>query len=126
MLLAVLEGVAFALRDCIEIAKNQGIRIHRSTICGGGAKSKLWQQIIADVLNVELSTVAVEEGPGYGAAMLAAVACGEYADIGECVKHTVRQMDKMKPEPETAARYDMQYRKYRQIYPALRGFFSLD
>ncbi len=126
MLLAVLEGVGFALRDCIEIARKQGIAITKSTVCGGGARSKLWRQIIADILNVELVTVAVEEGPGYGAAMLAAVACGEYADIRECVEKAVQQMETTKPDPETTARYDIQYRKYRQIYPALKSFYKCD
>ncbi|MCM1284270.1 MAG: xylulokinase [Roseburia sp.] len=125
MLLAVLEGVGFALRDCIEIARRQGIVITKSTICGGGAKSRLWRQITADILNVELTTVAVEEGPAYGAAILAAVACGEYADIGTCVEQTVRQTETIKPNLKAAADYDAQYRKYKQIYPALEPVFKI-
>lgn len=124
LLLAVLEGVGFALRDCIEIARGQGIQIDRSTICGGGAKSKLWLQIIANILNVELLIVKTEEGPGYGGAMLAAVACGEYRDIGECVEKTIQIVDRIKPNAEIVARYDKQYEKYRKLYPALKSVYK--
>ena len=73
MTLAVLEGVAFGLRDSLEVARSLGIRIDSSRICGGGAKSPLWRQIIAAVMNVKLEIIESEEGPGYGAAILAAV-----------------------------------------------------
>lgn len=75
---AVLEGVAFALRDSLEVAKSLGIKIDSSKICGGGAKSPLWKKMIASVLNLKLEIVENEEGPGFGAAILAAVGCGEY------------------------------------------------
>lgn len=123
MLLAVLEGVGFALRDCIEIAREQGIRIEKSTICGGGAKSKLWLQIIANILNVELSIVETEEGPGYGAAMLAAVACGEYKTIQGCVEQVVHRVETIQPDDDIVFRYDVQYERYRKLYPALKPIF---
>ena len=78
MTLAVLEGVAFAMRDSLEVAKSLGIDIKRTTICGGGAKSLLWRKIMANVLNLEVDIIESEEGPGYGGAILAAVGCGEY------------------------------------------------
>ena len=78
---AVLEGVAFAIRDCVEIARAQGITVTHSTLCGGGAKSPLWRQIMANVLDLTLQLPQTEQGPGYGGAMLAAVACGEYATV---------------------------------------------
>ena len=74
---AVLEGVAFAMRDCYEIAKDLGINITETKICGGGAKSPLWRKIMANVLNINVNIIESEEGPGLGGAMLAAVACGE-------------------------------------------------
>ena len=77
MTLAVLEGVAFAMRDSLEVAKSLGIDIKRTTICGGGAKSLLWRKIMANVLNLEVDIIESEEGPGYGGAILAAVGCGE-------------------------------------------------
>ena len=80
---AVLEGVAFAMRDCYEIAKDLGINITETKICGGGAKSPLWRKIMANVLNINVNIIESEEGPGLGGAMLAAVACGEYASVQE-------------------------------------------
>ena len=72
----MLEGVAFAIRDCVEIARAQGVKIKASTLCGGGAKSPLWREILANVLGIPLTLPQTEQGPGYGGAMLAAVACG--------------------------------------------------
>ncbi len=80
MLLAVLEGVAFAIRDNFEIAKEQGINITCSSLCGG-AKSELWQKILCNILNVNITLLQTEQGPGYGAAMLAMVGCGEFSDV---------------------------------------------
>lgn len=78
---AVLEGVAFALRDSLEVAKSLGIKIERTKICGGGAKSPLWRKIIANVMNLKVDMIESEEGPALGGAMLAAVACGEYENV---------------------------------------------
>lgn len=124
LLQAVLEGVGFALRDCMEIAGKQGIVIQGSTVCGGGAKSKLWLKIIANILNMELSLVKTEEGPGYGGAMLAAVACGEYESVAECVAKVIETVETVKPDEEIAARYEAQYRKFQKLYPALKNVFQ--
>ena len=75
MTLAVLEGVAFALKDCLEAAAESGTRVTKTKICGGGAKSPLWRKIIANVCNVTVETPAVEQGPAYGAAMLKGRGC---------------------------------------------------
>lgn len=120
---AVLEGVAFGMRDSLEVARSLGIDIPRSKLCGGGAKSPLWRAIFADVLNLELDTVETEEGPGYGGAILAAVACGEYPSVEAAADALVRVTATQRPDPVTAARYEAQYRKYRRIYPALRAVF---
>lgn len=120
---AVLEGVAFGMRDSLEVARSLGIDIPRSKLCGGGAKSPLWRAIFADVLNLELDTVETEEGPGYGGAILAAVACGEYPSVEAAADALVRVTATQRPDPGAAARYEAQYRKYRRIYPALRAVF---
>ncbi|MCI2056461.1 MAG: xylulokinase [Oscillibacter sp.] len=120
---AVLEGVAFGMRDSLEVARSLGIDITRSKICGGGAKSPLWRQIFANVLNLDIDTVETEEGPGYGGAILAAVACGEYPDVETAADALVRVTDTVHPDPEIAARYEAQYRKFRQIYPAVKALF---
>ncbi len=121
---AVLEGVAFALRDSLEVAKSLGIRLERTKICGGGAKSPLWKKIIANVMNLKVDAIASEEGPGLGAAMLAAVACGGYSSVEEAASKIVKVVDTVEPDPELAARYEKQYQKFRKIYPACRELFK--
>lgn len=120
---AVLEGVAFALRDSLEVARGLGIDIRRTKICGGGAKSPLWKRIIASVLDLNVDVVAVEEGPAMGAAMLAAVGCGEYASVEEAAEKIVRVVDTIEPEPELVEKYEKKYQKFRMLYPAVKGIF---
>ncbi len=122
---AVLEGVAFALRDSFEVAKALGIRIERTKICGGGAKSPLWRQMIADIFNIKVDIPESEEGPAMGGAMLAAVACGEYANVEEAASKIVKIVDTVEPIPENAKRYEKQYQKFRQIYPAVKELFDV-
>ncbi len=121
---AILEGVAFALRDSFEVAKSLGIVIDRSKICGGGAKSPLWRKIIANVLNIKLEVIESEEGPGYGAAMLAAVACGEFSSVEEAAKNLVKVVETIEPIPELAAKYEKRYQQFKQIYPACKELFN--
>ncbi len=120
---AVLEGVAFGLRDSLEVARSLGIEITRTKICGGGAKSPLWKRIIANVMNLKVDVIESEEGPGYGGAILAAVGCGEYADVEEATAKLVKVVDTIEPEPELAAKYEAQYRKFRKIYPTVKELF---
>ena len=120
MSLAVLEGVAFALRNCLELARSCGMAVRASSVCGGGARSALWQKIIANVLNVELSTLKTEQGPAYGAAMLAMVACGEYADVASAAAAIVSKRPSVAPEKGLAAAYNERYKKFRALYPALK------
>mgnify|MGYP002514037786 CR=1 FL=1 len=120
---AVLEGVAFAIRDSFEVAKNLGIDIKRSKICGGGAKSPLWKKMIANILNIEIDVIESEEGPGYGGAMLAAVACGEYASVEEAAEKLVKVIDTVKPDAEIAARYEERYRQFALVYPTVKELF---
>lgn len=121
---AVLEGVAFAIRDSFEVAKSLGVQIERTKICGGGAKSPLWRKIIANVLNIKVDIIAAEEGPGMGGAMLAAVACGEYASVEEAAGKIVKVVDTVNPDPAIAAKYEEKYRKFVKIYPTVKDLFS--
>lgn len=120
---AVLEGVAFGLRDSLEVARNLGIRIERTKICGGGAKSPLWKKIIANVMNVKVDVIESEEGPALGGAMLAAVGCGEYPDVETIAKKIVKVVDTVEPDPELVEKYEERYQKFRKIYPAVKGIF---
>jgi len=121
---AVLEGVAFALRDSFEVAKSLGIKIDRTKICGGGAKSPLWKKIIANVLNLKVDIIESEEGPAMGGAMLAAVACGEYADVEEAAAKIVKVVDTVEPTPELVEKYEARYQQFKEIYPACRELFD--
>jgi len=121
---AVLEGVAFAIRDSFEVAKSLGIPITSSKICGGGAKSALWKTILANILNIELQEVASEQGPGLGGAMLAMVACGLYPDVRSACNAIVQVKHTVKPDPAIATRYEARYQNFKQIYPACKTLFS--
>lgn len=121
---AVLEGVAFAIRDSFEVARSLGIQIKRTKICGGGAKSPLWKKIIANVLGIPVDIVRTEEGPGYGGAILAAVACKEYATVQEAAGKLVRVSDTVMPDEELTRKYDERYQKFRKIYPSVKKLFK--
>ncbi len=121
---AVLEGVAFALRDSFEVAKSLGIQIDRTKICGGGAKSPLWKTIIANVLNLKVDIIESEEGPAMGGAMLAAVACGEYAGVEDAAAKIVKVIDTVEPAPELVEKYEARYQQFKEIYPACRELFD--
>ncbi len=121
---AVLEGVAFALRDSFEVAKLLGIQIERTKICGGGAKSPLWKKMIANILNIKVDTLASEEGPALGGAMLAAVANGEYESVAQAAEAIVKVTDTVEPQAELAALYEKRYQTFREIYPKLKETFQ--
>ena len=120
---AVLEGVAFAIRDSFEVAKSLGLPVGRSKLCGGGAKSPLWRKIFANVLGIPLEMVRTEQGPGYGAAMLAMVGSGVFESVEAASDALVEVSSVTEPDPALTARYEAQYQKYRKIYPALRDVF---
>lgn len=121
---AVLEGVAFALRDSFEVAKSLGVDIKATKICGGGAKSPLWKKMVANILNVTVEVPKIEEGPSMGAAMLAAVACGAYKSVKEAAEAIVTVKETIEPDAELAAKYEARYKQFREIYPVLRPLFQ--
>lgn len=120
---AVLEGVAFGIRDSLEAARALGVDIHSSMICGGGAKSPLWKKMMANILNLRLTEPETEQGPGYGGAILAAVACGAFSSVAEAAEKLVKITAKIDPDPKLAALYDARYRTWHKLYPALKPIF---
>ena len=124
MVQAVLEGVAFAIRDSIEVAKSLGIKIPRSKICGGGAKSPLWKKIFANVLGIPLDMVKTEQGPGFGAVMLAMVGCGLYPDVQSAAGILVSTSSTVEPDEKLVKLYEKRYQEFRQIYPEMKSLFS--
>lgn len=122
---AVLEGVAFGLRDGMELVKGAGLGdIRQIRVSGGGAKSPLWRQILADVLDAELVTVNTTEGGAFGAAILAAVGFGNWPDVPTACAETIQVLDTTRPNPEAVKEYAAVYPLYRELYPALKGFFK--
>ncbi|MCB0213329.1 MAG: xylulokinase, partial [Anaerolineae bacterium] len=119
---AVLEGVAFGLRDGFELMKAAGLTdIKQVRVSGGGAKSPIWRQILADVLNVELVTVNTSEGAAYGAALLGAVGVGVWPDVDTATEACIQLTGSTRPQEETVAAYEPYYAQYRELYPALQN-----
>ncbi len=118
---AVLEGVAYGLRDSLELLRELGVAAEKGRVSGGGARSRLWLEIVASVLGLPVELTVVEEGSAYGAALLAGVAGGAFSDAREAVAACVRARETVEPHPEWAAAYEEGYARFRALYPALRG-----
>jgi xylulokinase len=116
---AVLEGVAYGLRDSLELLRALGCRIEVGRVSGGGARSALWIKILSSVLGLPLQRTAVEEGAAYGAALLGGVASGAFGDVPGAVDACVRVRDEIEPDPEWERKYAEGYERYRALYPAL-------
>jgi xylulokinase len=117
---AVLEGVAYGLRDSLELLGGLGVEAEVGRVSGGGARSELWVKIVASVLGLPLERTSADEGAAYGAALLGGVAQGVFADAHEAVEACVRVSDRIEPDPGWQAVYEEGYARYRVLYPALR------
>ena len=117
---AVLEGVAYALRDSLELIRGLGVEPESARVSGGGSRSELWLRIVASVLDLPLERTAAEEGAAYGAALLGGVAAGVFGDVHEAVAATVRVTGAVEPEPAWREAYADGYARFRELYPALR------
>jgi xylulokinase len=117
---AVLEGVAYGLRDSLELLRGLGVDAHVGRASGGGARSDLWLRIVASVLDLPLERPVVEEGSAFGAALLAGVAVGRFSDVHEAVEACVRTRGLIEPEPSWREAYEAGYARFRALYPALR------
>ena len=121
---SVLEGVAYSLRDCFAIIREQGLPIEQVRITGGGARGALWRQILADVLETELATTQAQEGPSFGAALLAGVAAGVYPSVEAACAAAVRLGERTTPEETNTRIYNTYYPIYQELYPALKASFA--
>jgi xylulokinase len=117
---AVLEGVAYGLRDSLELLRELGVDPQSGRVSGGGARSELWLRILASVLDLPLQRTAADEGSAYGAALLGGVAAGVFRDVHQAVTTCVRLEDPVEPDPRWRAAYEDGYRRFRVLYPALR------
>ena len=118
---AVLEGVAYGLRDSLELLRELGVTPAAGRASGGGARSHVWLEILASVLGLPIELTAVEEGSAYGAALLAGVASGTFASADEAVARCVRVRDVVEPNAAWARDYEEGYARFRSLYPAIRG-----
>lgn len=120
---AVLEGVAFAIRDSFEVARGIGCAIPSSKLCGGGSKSPVWRTILANVLGIPLELPKTEQGPGYGGAMLAMVGCGQFSSVEQAANALVEVASVVEPDLALTERYEQRYQQFRAIYPTCRELF---
>jgi xylulokinase len=117
---AVLEGVAYGLRDSLELLRELGVRPELGRASGGGARSRVWLEIVASVLDTPLELTAVEEGAAYGAALLGGIAAGVFTDVHEAVAACVRVRERFEPNDAWRNAYEAGYARHRALYPALR------
>ena len=120
---AVLEGVSYGLRDSLELMRTLGITTTQVRVSGGGARSPLWRQILADVFNAEIVTVNITEGAAYGAALLAGVGAGVYRDVESACDAVIKTTSSDKPS-DAKSIYAKYYPRYRALYPALKAEFQ--
>ena len=121
---AVMEGVAFGMRDNLELLRSQGINPTEAVIQGGAANSPVWRQLVTDIMGIPLYTVNTTEGGAFGAAILAAVGAGAYDNVPAACSAMVRKVDETTPDPEGVAQYEAIYAAFREVYPALKGTFT--
>jgi xylulokinase len=117
---AVLEGVAYGLRDSFELLRGLGVQVETARVSGGGARSELWLRIVASVLGVPLERTMVEEGAAFGAALLGGIAAGVFAGVDEAVNACVRVRDRIEPDAAWRDAYEQSYARFRSLYPALQ------
>jgi xylulokinase len=116
---AVLEGVAYGLRDSLELLRQLGVRAESGRVSGGGARSRLWLQIVASTLGIPLELTAAGEGAAFGAALLGAVAAGAFSDVNEAVDECVRPRERFEPDAGWVRKYEAGYPRFRALYPSL-------
>lgn len=121
---SILEGVAFSQLDCLSLMKDAGIKSEKIILFGGGAKSKIWRQIVTDIFNTNIVTLNIEEGPAFGAALLAGVGCGIYKSVQEAVNKTIIEIDETNPNADNVARYKKLYEIYVSLYKDLKNDFE--
>jgi xylulokinase len=124
MLRAVMEGVAFSLRDCVEIIRTVGLAPKDMLVCGGGGRSAFWRQMLADLTGIPVATPTNSEGPALGVAILAGVACGTFGSVEEGCDAVIRANPPEQPDSVAGNAYEPFYRVFTELYPALKGGFG--
>jgi xylulokinase len=125
MIRALLEGVCYSQKDCLEIIDQMGVPVNSVRLSGGGAKSAFWRQLFADVLSKRVVSLASQEGSAYGAAVLALVGTGAYCSVPEACRAVVREVETVMPRPHESQIYRRGHEVYRALYPSLRPIYGL-
>jgi xylulokinase len=121
---AVIEGVSYSQRDCLDIVESLGVAVHSVRASGGGAQSPFWRQLLASIFNRRVVTLETQEGSAYGAALLALAGTGEYASVPEVCRAAIRETESVSPRAEDAAFYEKAHKVYQALYPALKPIFG--
>jgi xylulokinase len=121
---AVIEGVSFSQRDCLDIIEGVGTKLTSVRASGGGAKSAFWRQMLADVFDKRVVTLETQEGSAYGAALLATVGTGAYASVPEACARTIPEIDSCQPRRNEARVYARSHQIYKSLYPALKQIYE--
>jgi xylulokinase len=122
---ALLEGVSYSQKDCLNIIEQLGVRVECARASGGGARSPFWRQLLADIFGKRVVTLETQEGSAYGAALLALVSTGIYGTVPEVCKAAIREVDSVGPRPHESQLYARGHEVYRQLYPALKPIYGL-
>jgi xylulokinase len=123
MIRALLEGVSYSLKDCLEIVEHLGVAVESVRVSGGGARSAFWRQMLADIFDRRTVVLDTQEGSAYGAALLAMVGTGQFASVQEACGAVIREVDSVAPEPVAACGYAAGHRRYQSLYPVLNPFY---
>ena len=121
---ALIEGVSFSQRDCLEIIESLGVAVNSVRASGGGAQSAFWRQLLADILGKRTVTLETQEGSAYGVALLALVGTGAYGSVAEACRAAIRETDSVSPSPANADFYSRAHRVYQALYPALKPVYG--
>lgn len=124
MLRAVMEGVSYSLKDCLSVLEEMGVAVGNMAACGGGGSSALWRQMLADLYDCPVKTIASKEGPALGVALLAAVGAGEYSSVTEACSAVIQYGPACEPVAENTAAYLKYYKLYKELYPSLKENFK--
>jgi len=126
MLRAVMEGVVYSQRDCLDVLRGMGVAPNQMLACGGGSRSAFWRQMLADVYGCPVQTTVFSEGPALGVAILAGVGAGVYPSVEEACRRVIRTNPPQQPDAEKSRQYEPFYQLYRSLYPALKeNFYKL-
>ncbi len=124
MIRALLEGVSYSQKDCLDIIEGMGVKVDTIRVSGGGARSAFWRQMLADIFAKRVVTLETQEGSAYGAALLALVGTGAYSSVAEVSKAVIREVDSVSPQPDVARVYAAGHPIYKSLYPALQAFYK--